>query len=79
VVSFDLGDLRFDGQIEIEGAGDDPFSGPGDSGSLIVNAERRGIGLLFAGGDQGGTNGKGLTYANPLRAVLDALEVDLVF
>jgi len=35
--------------------------------------------LLFAGGDQGGTNGKGPTYANPLRTVLDALKVNLAF
>ncbi|MDR3635326.1 MAG: hypothetical protein P4L84_16095 [Isosphaeraceae bacterium] len=79
VVQFDAGLLRFNSQVEIEGAGDDPFSQGGDSGSLIVDAGHRAVGLLFAGGDQGGTNGKGLTYANPLRAVLDALKVDLVF
>jgi hypothetical protein len=79
VVRFDTGLLRFDGQIEIEGAGDDPFSRGGDSGSLIVDTDRRAVGLLFAGGDLGGTNGKGLTFANPLRSVLDALKVDLVF
>jgi hypothetical protein len=77
IVGFDIGNLRFDDQIEIEGAGADPFSDGGDSGSLILSADRRGIALLFAGGDQGGANGQGLTYANPLRAVLDALEVDL--
>lgn len=54
-----------------------PFSDSGDSGSLIVDDDRLAIGLLFAGGDEGGRNGKGLTYANPLRAVLDALQVDL--
>ena len=53
------------------------FSQGGDSGSLIVDADRRAVGLLFAGSDQGGSNGKGLTYANPLRAVLEALKVDL--
>ena len=79
VVQFDTGLLRFDNQVEIEGAGDTPFSLGGDSGSLIVDADRRAVGLLFAGGDHGGTNGKGLTYANPLRTVLDALEVDLAF
>lgn len=79
IVGFDMGDIRFDGQIEIEGAGDGPFSQGGDSGSLIVNSDGRGVALLFAGGDQGGTNGKGLTYANPLREVLDALNVDLLF
>lgn len=77
VVGFDIGDLRFDNQIEIEGAGDGPFSDGGDSGSLIVGPDKRGVALLFAGGDQGGANGQGLTYANPLRTVLDALKVDL--
>ena len=77
VISFDLGNLRFDNQIEIEGAGDGPFSDGGDSGSLIVDRDRRAIALLFAGSDQGGANGQGLTYANPLHAVLEALKVDL--
>lgn len=77
VVGYDIGDLRFDDQIEIEGAGQDAFSAGGDSGSLIVDAEGRGVALLFAGGDQGGSNGKGLTYASPLQAVLDALKVNL--
>jgi hypothetical protein len=78
VVSYDLGSIRFDNQVEIEGAGNDPFSDGGDSGSLIVDGERRGVALLFAGGDQGGSNGKGLTYANPLKTVLDSLKVDLL-
>ena len=78
VVGFDIGDLRFDNQVEIEGAGDGPFSDGGDSGSLIVGADKRGVALLFAGSDLGGANGQGLTFANPLRAVLDALKVDLV-
>jgi hypothetical protein len=78
VVGYDLGNLRFDDQIEIEGAGTDPFSDGGDSGSLIVDSDLRGVALLFAGGDQGGTNGRGLTYANPLQDVLDHLAVDLL-
>ena len=77
VVNFGLGLLRFNGQIEIEGANELAFAQGGDSGSLIVDAERRGVGLLFAGTDLGGANGKGLTFANPLRTVLDALKVDL--
>ena len=77
IVGYDFGNARFDNQIEIEGAGSGPFSDGGDSGSLIVGSEKRGVALLFAGGDQGGTNGKGLTYANPLKVVLDALKVDL--
>jgi len=43
-----------------------------------VDRELRGVALLFAGGDQGGTNGRGLTYANPLQEVLDRLKVDLM-
>lgn len=78
VVEFGIGYVRFDDQVEIEGAGDRPFSDGGDSGSLIVGKDKRGVALLFAGSDQGGENGQGLTYANPLRAVLDALKVDLV-
>ena len=77
VVGYDIGNVRFDDQVEIEGAGDGPFSDGGDSGSLIVGRDKRGVALLFAGSDQGGANGQGLTYANPLRAVLDALKVEL--
>ena len=73
-----MGVLRFDQQIEIEGEASLPFSRGGDSGSLIVDHEVRGIGLLFAAGDQGGPNGIGLTFANPLCAVLEALKVVLV-
>jgi hypothetical protein len=79
VVGYDTGNLRFDNQIEIEGADAGPFSQGGDSGSLIVDEDLKGVALLFAGGDQGGTNGQGLTYANPLQKVLDILEVSLAF
>jgi hypothetical protein len=76
-VTYDLGVVTFDNQVEIEGAGAQAFSGPGDSGSLIVDEDRRAAALLFAGGDHGGSNGKGLTYANPIEAVLSALKVEL--
>jgi len=76
-VEFDIGALRFDNQIEIEGDGDGPFSDGGDSGSLIVGADRRAVALLFAGSDQGGASGQGLTYANPIHAVLDQLKIEL--
>jgi hypothetical protein len=76
-VEYDMGVLRFDNQIEIEGTGNRAFSDSGDSGSLIVDQDRKAIGLLFAGGDEGGSNGRGLTYANPIQTVLDALKVDL--
>lgn len=79
VVSYDLGNLRFDNQVEIEGAGTRAFSDGGDSGSLIVNEDNLGVALLFAGGDSGGSNGIGLTYANPLKTVLDSLKINLLF
>jgi hypothetical protein len=79
IVGYDLGNLRFDNQVEIEGAGEEAFSAGGDSGSLIVDSDGRAVALLFAGGDVGGANGKGLTFANPIGAVLAALKVDLLY
>ena len=76
-VEFEIGVLRFDNQIEIEGDGAGPFSAGGDSGSLIVGADRRAVALLFAGSDQGGADGQGLTYANPIHTVLDQLKIEL--
>ncbi len=78
VVGYDIGNLRFDGQIEIEGAGSAGFSDGGDSGSLIwTSGDHLAVGLLFAGGDTGGSNGQGLTFANPIGEVFDRLKVDL--
>lgn len=77
IVEYDMGLLRFDNQIEIEGVGPDPFSRGGDSGSVIVDENLAAIGLLFAGGESGGSNGQGFTYANPMQEVLDALGIDL--
>ena len=76
VVRFSTGVLRFDGQIEVAGADGQAFSRGGDSGSLIVDlASQRGVGLLFAGSDQGGPGGTGVTYANPLSSVFEQLAV----
>jgi hypothetical protein len=72
-VEYDRGDLVFDGQIEIAPVDDEPFSLGGDSGSLVVDADRMAVGLLFAGNDVDAT------YANPIADVLDGLKVDLVF
>jgi hypothetical protein len=48
-----------------------PMSQPGDSGSLLVESGGlRAVGLLFAGSEQA-------TIFNPIRDVLDCLEVDL--
>ncbi|HVL68111.1 MAG TPA: hypothetical protein VM364_12680 [Vicinamibacterales bacterium] len=78
VVNFDIGNVRFDGQIEIEGHGRSAFSDGGDSGSLIVDGEMRAVALLFAGSESGGSNDAGLTYANPIHAVLKALKATLL-
>lgn len=78
VVGFDIGNLRFDGQVEVEGAGAQAFSDRGDSGSLIVDAGMRAVALLFAGSQGGGTNGLGLTYANPIHKVLESLQAELL-
>ncbi len=77
VVGYGIGDIRFDNQIEIESITNSPFSMGGDSGSLIVDAGLRAVALLFAGSDQGGSHGQGVTYANPLHVVLDTLKLDL--
>jgi hypothetical protein len=79
VVNYDAGNLRFDGQIEIEGLGQRAFSDGGDSGSLIVDEESQAVGLLFAGSETGGSNGLGLTYANRLHRVLEELRATLLF
>jgi hypothetical protein len=79
VVGYDLGNLRFDGQIEVEAAGRGPFSDGGDSGSLIMTAsDHLAVALLFAGSQTGGRGNLGLTYANPIAAVLSSLRVDLL-
>jgi|GEM_PF-1991291 len=62
--------LLFDTVVEVEGLAS-PFSAPGDSGSLVVDAERRAVGLLFGGSDQS-------TYINPIETVLNVLSVELL-
>jgi hypothetical protein len=61
----------FEGQIAIQGFGGD-FSAGGDSGSLVWTLDplRRPVALLFAGGG-------GVTFANPIGLVLEALDITL--
>lgn len=73
-VGFDIGDVRFDDQIEIENPRG-PFSAGGDSGSLIVDTDGKACALLFAGGRD--ASGRDLTYANPIKSVFEALNVTL--
>jgi hypothetical protein len=76
VVGFSTGTMRFDGQIEISGIDGTPFSSGGDSGSLVIDpASSRAVGLLFAGSDQGGPQGFGVTYANPIATVFTHLAI----
>ena len=79
VVEYDTSQtMRFDGQLEIQSTDSQDFSLGGDSGSLIVTAEgHRPVGLLFAGSDQGGDQGGGVTFANAFSEVLDALNAAL--
>ncbi|NDL57105.1 hypothetical protein [Phytoactinopolyspora mesophila] len=78
VIQFPDGPLEFHGQIEVAGDASGPFSAGGDSGSLVYQpAQLDALGLLFAGSEQGGPGGFGLTYCNPIGAVLDALGVRL--
>jgi hypothetical protein len=48
-----------------------PMSRPGDSGSAVLDMDRRVVGLLFAGSDLA-------TVCNPIDQVLSALDVELV-
>ncbi|HEV8456388.1 MAG TPA: hypothetical protein VGQ24_15960 [Gemmatimonadales bacterium] len=68
-VGYSRGTARFVGQIVIRGKGQ--FSRAGDSGSLIVNGNRRPVGLLFAGSQNG------YTFANQIGQVLTALGVSV--
>lgn len=77
-VEYDTGVFSFDNQVEIEGQGTRPFSDSGDSGSLIVDDDLNAAALLFAGSDEGGSNGRGLTYGNPIMSVLSRMRLHLL-
>lgn len=75
-VTFPRGIRLFDDQIEIDGDASGPFSTGGDSGSVIYNADNEAVGLLFASSESGGSHGNGLTFANDIRHVFSALNLD---
>ncbi len=74
-VGYDNGVARFVGQIEVR-SNKGPFIKGGDSGSLLVvdggKDDLKPVGLLFAGNLNGKT-----AFANPIDAVLGALEVTI--
>jgi|GEM_PF-6059098 len=65
-----LGRLRFDNLVEVDGQEDLPFAAQGDSGSVVLGAPPRALGLLFAVTGRGGRNGRGVSYLAPLPRVL---------
>jgi hypothetical protein len=76
-IDYETGTFTFDNQIEIEGQGDRSFDESGDSGSLIVNDDLEAVALLFAGSDHGGSNRRGLTFANPIGVVFSRMKLKL--
>jgi hypothetical protein len=73
VIDSEIGNLTFDGQIEVKGVGS-TFSLGGDSGSLILSDQNQAIGMLFCG-NEFANNGLGVTYANPLSRIMDAFNL----
>jgi len=73
LVDSEIGSVTFDGQIEIKGT-EHAFSQLGDSGSLVVTDQNQAIGIVFCG-NEFANNGLGVTYANPLPRVMDALNL----
>lgn len=65
----------FDSQVEIRSTENDErspgFSAGGDSGSSIHNSKNKAVALLFAGGG-------GITYANDMQNVVNALKITLL-
>lgn len=79
LIDYPFGQIRFKEQIEIESAGESHFCRSGDSGSLVFTADGcHPVGLVFATSAIGGRSNCGLTYANPIAAVLTALGVTLI-
>lgn len=70
-VQYETGNFTFESQIIVVGLDNQPFSGAGDSGSLIVERTTNvAVGLLFAGSSSH-------TIANHIDDVLQALQVTL--
>jgi hypothetical protein len=68
-----VGYAYFKNQIKIRGKNNSVFSLGGDSGSLIVSKDKKGVGLLFSGTGDGRT-----TWANHINNVLNRFNVSIV-
>jgi hypothetical protein len=73
VMDSEIGNVTFDDQIEVQGV-DRAFSQLGDSGSLVISDGNQAIGMVFCG-NEFANGGRGVTYANPLPKVMDALNL----
>jgi hypothetical protein len=76
-----IGNVIFDDVIEINWLSNkQPFSKPGDSGSLVFTEEERAaIGLHFAGGTKKvGNRNIGISYSCAIENILDGLDADLL-
>lgn len=78
IVHYSFGPVYCPRQIEIETINDESFSLAGDSGALVLCSECNPVGLVFAASPIGGYNNCGYTYANPIDAVLRALNVTIL-
>lgn len=67
---------RFDDQIAIVGEND--FSQPGDSGSVVFDREYAPVGLLFGGYARSAAGGMGRTFASPIAPVLELLDLRIL-
>jgi hypothetical protein len=79
LVHYSFWPIHFRNQIEIESVDSSRFSKGGDSGSLVFTQYGSDpVALVFAASLVGGHANRGLTYANPIDAVLRALGVTLL-
>ncbi len=66
-----------DQMIVSQSTAEEDFSSGGDSGSLVYDAEKRLVGLLFAG-SEGSESDPATTIANPIMFVMNELNVELL-
>lgn len=69
---------KYSNLISIEGVGDNSFSQPGDSGSIVFDEDGSAIGLVIGGTQLGGKNNRGVTYALPIEIILKSFNLEIV-